>query len=373
MKIVACPDSFKGSLPSVEAADAIERGILRALASAEVIKLPLADGGEGTVDALVRATCGETRAVTVKDPLLRDVQARIGILGDGETAAVEMASASGLYLLSESQRNPLITTTYGTGQLLLAAADTGARRIIIGIGGSATNDGGAGSMTALGARFLDADGVDLPPGGAALADLHHIDLTGFSFPPQVALQVASDVTNPLCGPNGASAVYGPQKGATPGMVAILDAALARLAEVIRTDLGKDVADLPGAGAAGGLGAALMAFLGAEMRSGIETVLEAVDFDRAIVGADLIITGEGRLDSQTAAGKVISGVLKRSKPAGIPVIALAGSIEGDISALHDSGLTAAHAITPAGTDLATAMSRTDGFLETAAERIIRALI
>ena len=360
MRIVVCPDSFKGSLTSVEAADAIERGLLRnsAFSDAEIVKAPLADGGEGTVDALVRATGGEIRHARALDPLLREIDSFFGLMfrgfgfiepdrnaqardpetSDGHTAVVEMAAASGLCLLSESERNALVTSTFGTGQLISAALDSGASKIIVGIGGSATNDGGAGAMAALGVRFFDSDGRELPPGGAALVNLDRIDVSGFRFPVgKIPVEVACDVVNPLTGPNGASAVYGPQKGATPEMVRILDSALENYARVIMRDLGKDILDLPGGGAAGGLGAGLVAFLKAQLHSGIEMILDAIGLDDIIANADLIITGEGRLDEQTAHGKTIAGILKRAK--GVPVIAIAGSISGQIA-----GLAAAYSLT-----------------------------
>lgn len=347
MRVIVCPDSFKGSLTSVEAADAIAEGIRIGVGpdAAEIVKMPLADGGEGTVAALVRATGGEVRRVSVHDPLMREIDSFFGLLGDGETAVVEMAAASGLVLLAESERDPLITTTYGTGELIRAALDTGARRIVVGIGGSATNDAGAGAMSALGARFLDSAGYELAPGGGALASLDRIDTSSFRFPAgRVRVEIACDVTNPLTGPLGASAIYGPQKGASPETVARLDAALSRFAEVVKRDLGQDVSEMPGAGAAGGLGAGLAAFLEARLRSGIDMVLDAAGFDQALARADLVITGEGRIDEQTAYGKVVGGVLKRASAAGIPVVAIAGSCRGDIRLLYDAGLTAAFSIT-----------------------------
>lgn len=357
MKVVICPDSFKGSLSSVEAADAIARGIRLGVGSegVEVVRVPLADGGEGTVDALVRATGGSIRRTTARDPLMRPIESFYGLLGDGKTAAIEMAAASGLYLLKDEERNPLVTTTYGTGELIRSAVEAGVEKIVIGIGGSATNDGGSGAMRALGAKFLDAQGRELPEGGAALADLDRIDMSGFEFPSdRIRVEVASDVTNPLCGPRGASAVFGPQKGATPEMVERLDAALANYAAIMKRDLGRDVAEMPGAGAAGGLGAGLAAFLGATLRSGIDMVLDAARFDEALEGADLVITGEGKVDEQTACGKTIGGVLKRAEKHRVPVVAVAGSVSGDIRALYDAGLTSAFSIAPGPMSLDYAM-------------------
>lgn len=337
MRIIICPDSFKGSLSSIDAANAIEQGINSVCADADVVKIPLADGGEGTVDALVRASGGDIRTICVRDPIGREIDATYGMLAGG-VAVIEMAAASGLCLLSPDEHNPLVTSTYGTGQLIRAALDAGVNKIVIGIGGSATNDGGAGAITALGARFLYANGSELPPGGAALADLDRIDMSDFVFPAgQVEVEVACDVNNPLCGPMGASAIYGPQKGATPEMVAQLDAALARYAKIIKRDLGRDVAEIPGAGAAGGLGAGLVAFLAAKVKSGIDMVLDTAGFDEALKSADLVITGEGRIDEQTACGKTIGGVLRRSVAAGVPVIAIAGSVSGDLSVLRAAGL------------------------------------
>lgn len=373
MKIIVCPDSFKGSLSSLEAADAIARGVKIGLGSSnvETIKVPLADGGEGTVEALVRATGGEVRWVTVSDPLLRPVKSFFGILGDGRTAAIEMAAASGLTLLKDEERNPMITSTFGTGELIQAALDAGAEKIVIGIGGSATNDGGAGAMTALGARFLDTDGNQLRPGGAALADLADIDLSGFRVPlDRVRIEVACDVTNPLTGPTGASAVYGPQKGATPEMVAQLDVALSNYAQVIAKMLNKNIAEMPGAGAAGGLGAGLAAFLNADLRSGIDMVLDAANFDEALKDADLVITGEGKIDEQTAYGKTIGGVLARASKAGVPVVAVAGAVAGNIQALYDAGLTAAFSIVSGPTSLAEAMANAGDLLETVSASIAR---
>lgn len=373
MKVVICPDSFKGSLSSIEAAEAIARGIKLAADShpLDIVKIPIADGGEGTVDALVAATGGEVRHLRVHDPIMREIDSFFGVVGDGSTAVVEMAAASGLVLLSDAERNPLAATTYGTGELLAAAVDAGVTKIVIGIGGSATNDGGSGAMRALGARFLDKDGNELGQGGAALADLTHIDMSGFRFPlDRVAVEVACDVSNPLTGPTGASAVYGPQKGATPDIVAQLDSALANYARVIQRDLGMDIVSMPGAGAAGGLGAGLAAFLDARLRSGIDMVLDAARFDQAITSADLIITGEGRIDEQTAYGKTIGGILKRASEPGVPVVAIAGAVQGDVRALFDAGLVAALSIVPGPVSLDYAMHNAAHLIEQTSANIMR---
>ncbi len=371
MKVIICPDSFKGSLSSIEAAEAISRGVKLAASDAETKVIPIADGGEGTVDALVRATNGQICRVKAHDPLLREIDSFYGVMGDGRTAAIEMAAASGLVLLSDDERNPMVTSTYGTGKLISAAVDSGAKKIVIGIGGSATNDGGTGAMSALGARFIDKDVLTLPPGGAALIDLAHIDMSSFKFPVgKIKVEAACDVTNPLCGPTGASAVYGPQKGAAPEMVKRLDAALHNYAQVLYRDLGKDIINMSGAGAAGGMGAGLAAFLNAELRSGVDMVLDAAKFDEALIGADLVITGEGKIDEQTAYGKTIGGVLKRASAKGVPVVAIAGSVSGDIHALFDSGLSSVFSITSESISLNYAMAHAAELVETISASILR---
>ena len=310
MKIVIAPQSFKGSISALEAARAIERGVRAAAPEAETVLVPVADGGDGTLDALVDSTGGQVFRSTVTGPLGRPLDAVWGVMGDGRTAIVEMALASGLALIPPRRRDPRITTTRGTGEIIKEALDRGFSRIIVGLGGSATNDGGAGMASALGVHFWDAEGCPLPGGGAALDRLARIDASGLH--PALAQAVivgATDVTNPLCGPTGASAIYGPQKGASPEIVAELDAALGNFARVVRQDLGRDVAERPGAGAAGGLGAGLMVFTGAELRSGIDMVCEVLEFDRHLEGADLVITGEGRADHSTIYDKAPAHVAK----------------------------------------------------------------
>ena len=318
MRILICPDSFKGSLTAMEACEAMERGVKKLLPDAECVLLPMADGGEGTVDALVNATKGELRVTEVRGPLGKPVNARWGLLGSGNTAVLEMASASGLPLLKQEERNPLIASTYGTGQLIMAAleelAQRGGRpRLIIGIGGSATNDGGAGAASAMGVRFLDRADRELKPGGGALAELDRIDLSGLShLLVRADILIACDVDNPLTGERGASAVFGPQKGATPEMVLQLDAAPSRYAEVATEVTGKNIAALPGAGAAGGLGAGLLFFTGAKLRPGVELVLETLPFAEQIPDVDLVLTGEGASDYQTAFGKAPVAVAMAAK-------------------------------------------------------------
>lgn len=364
MRIIVAPDSFKGSCDAGEVAAAIARGVKRALPAAEVLELPVADGGEGTVAAMVRATGGRLERRSVTGPLGDPVEASFGLFGDA--AVIEMAAASGLPLVPEHRRDPRITTTYGTGELIRAALDLGVKRIILGLGGSATNDGGAGMAQALGARLLDAQGQNLPHGGAALRRLDRLDLSGFADLSGVRITVACDVDNPLVGPRGASAVFGPQKGATPAMVSELDDALAHWA----AKLPKPVADLPGAGAAGGLAAGLVSLCGAELHRGIDLVLEAVGFEERARGADLVITGEGRIDGQTLSGKVPYGVAKAAARVRAPTIALCGSIGPGAEALHDHGLHAVFSLVPGPMALEEAMARAPELLERAAEEIVR---
>jgi glycerate kinase len=373
MRIVIAPDSFKGSLTAWEVAERIESGINQVWPEAEIVKIPIADGGEGTVQALVRTTQGTIVPMDVLGPLGLTTRAYFGILGDGSTAVVEMAVASGLPLVPKDKRNPLITTTYGTGQLIKGALDKGCKKLIIGIGGSATNDGGAGMAQALGVKLLDAQGRELGFGGGQLPKLATIDHRGID--PRIAdvdIVVACDVDNPLCGGRGASAVYGPQKGATVDMVGELDAALYHYSEIIERDLGKDVRDMPGAGAAGGLGAGLIAFLGAKLRPGIDIVLEATDFLTKVSTADLVITGEGKMDHQTACGKAPVGVARVAKQFGVPVIAIAGGIGDDADVLCDHGIDAFIDIIPYPMELEEAMKRGEFLLERATVRAIRML-
>lgn len=325
MKIVIAPNSFKGSLSATQAARAIARGVLEAMPDAEVVEIPVADGGDGTVEALVTAHSGTFQWVNVEGPLGDPVHASYGLIDGGKTAVLELAAASGYELITEAHRDPRRTSTYGFGQLLEAARRSGAAKIISGIGGSATNDGGGGMAQALGYKLLDESGFDLPRGGAALSFLRHIDSSGFDPAwNEIEVLVACDVTNPLLGPKGASHVYGPQKGADPLTVEVLDSALANLADVIARDLGKQVADVPGAGAAGGTGAGLLAFLNAKLVRGAPLVVQTAGLDEALKGADLVITGEGRIDGQTAYGKAPGEVARRAQAAGVPVLFLAGT-------------------------------------------------
>ncbi len=373
MKVVIAPQSFKGSISALEVARAMSEGVRRVVPDAEVTLVPVADGGDGTLETLVEASGGEVRTAEVTGPLGERRTARWGALGDGYTAVIEMARTSGLALVPPDRRNPLITTTYGLGEAIRQALDAGFRRFIVGIGGSATNDAGAGMAQALGIRLLDRDGRDLPFGGAALARLERIDMSGLDPRARESrFLVACDVSNPLTGPRGASAVYGPQKGATPEMVAQLDAALKHFAEVVKRDTGADINDVPGAGAAGGLGGGLIAFLNGELRPGVDIVLDAVGLDQQLDGADLVITGEGCMDFQTVFNKAPIGVARRATARGIPVIGISGSLGRGFQDVHAHGIDAAAAIVCAPMTLEEASSRAAELAACAAEEALRFL-
>ncbi|HDY7658936.1 TPA: glycerate kinase [Vibrio vulnificus] len=372
MKIVIAPDSYKESLTAMDVAIAIEKGFKQVLPDAHYVKLPMADGGEGTVQSMVDATGGTIIEHTVIGPLGQNVDGFFGLLGEGKTAVIEMAAASGLHLVSPELRNPLITTTLGTGELIKAALDHGVEHIIVGIGGSATNDGGIGMAQALGIKLLDVHGNALGHGGGELAKLATIDCS--QLDPrlaQVRLEVACDVDNPLCGPKGASAVFGPQKGATPEMVTILDKNLAHYAAIIKQQLGVDVRDMAGAGAAGGMGAALLGLLNAELRPGIEIVMDAVRLDEIVADADLVITGEGRIDSQTIHGKTPIGVARTAKKHGLPVIGIAGCLSADCGVVHEHGLDAVFAVVNRSVDLPTALAEAAENVELTARNVAAA--
>ena len=371
MKIVIAPDSFKGSLTALQAAEAIERGMRKVFPDATIKKTPMADGGEGTVQSLVDATGGQLFVERVADPLGNEIEAEYGILGDGTTAVIEMAAASGLTLVPSNRRNPLITSTYGTGQLIKAALDRGCRKLIIGIGGSATNDGGAGMVEVLGAKLLMSDGQPISPGGRGLGALDAINLSDLdSRLAATTTVVACDVDNPLTGMNGASRVYGPQKGATPEMVETLDANLAHFASIVQRDMGKVVGEIPGAGAAGGLGAGLIAFLDAELKSGVDIVIDAVQLEKQLEGASFVVTGEGEINFQTVFGKTPVGVAKLAKKRGIPVIAIAGSIDNGADKVHEAGIDAMIDIVPAPIPLERAIENAFDLAVEAAARAAR---
>ncbi|MFP5108441.1 glycerate kinase [Neobacillus sp. C211] len=369
MKIVIAPDSFKESLSALEAAESIEKGFKRVIPNAEYVKVPMADGGEGTVQSLVDATRGEIISKTVTGPLGDPVDAFFGILGNKTTAVIEMAAASGLHLVPAEKRNPLVTTTKGTGELIAAALDHGVNHIIIGIGGSATNDGGAGMAKALGARLLDKNGMEIGEGGGALYHLASINLS--EFDPRLApinIEVACDVDNPLTGEKGASAIFGPQKGATLEMIAELDKNLGHFAAVVERDLGKKINDVPGAGAAGGLGGGLLAFLPSELKRGVEIVIEATGLSHIVKDADLVITGEGKIDGQTIFGKTPIGVAKTAKKYGVPVVGIAGNVSKDSYVVHEYGIDAIFSIVPGVILIEDAFKHAEEYVETTASNI-----
>lgn len=344
MKIVIAPDSYKESLSAIEVAQAIEQGFREVFPYAEYIKIPVADGGEGTVEAMISATGGQRVMTEVTGPLGESVQAFWGLSGDGKSAFIEMAAASGLELVPLAQRNPLKTTSYGTGELIRSALEKGVRHMIIGIGGSATNDGGAGMMQALGAKLRQSSGEEIGFGGGCLHEITTIDIRHLD--PRLKecrIEVACDVTNPLTGPQGASAIFGPQKGATASMVTTLDNNLAHYAQVIKQQMGIEVDNIPGAGAAGGMGAALLAFCGAELGKGIEIVTEALGLETYIKDCHFVLTGEGRIDSQSIHGKVPVGVARLAKKYNKPVIGIAGSLTPDANLVHQHGVDAIFSI------------------------------
>lgn len=370
-RVIVAPDSFKESLASPEVAAAIARGVRRVLPKAEIFTCPMADGGEGLGDCLHAALGGEKHILMVTGPLGQPVTAEWVAL-DTQTAVIEMAAASGLALVPRLARNPLQATSFGTGELMRAALDAGCRRIIVGVGGSATSDGGTGMAQALGVRFLDAGGSPLPAGVPALLNLAGIDMSGL-HPALAEAEViaACDVSNPLCGPLGAAYVYAPQKGASPEQVALLDAALARLGQVAAADLGKDLACCPGAGGGGGMGYGLMTFAGAGLVSGLDLVCRLTGFDELLAaGADLVITGEGQINEQTLYGKVPAGIASRAKKHGIPVLALAGSVALSAQAAAQHGIDAMASIAPGPITLDECMARTPELLADAAERALR---
>ncbi len=373
MKIILAPDSFKGSLSAIEVCSHLEEGIKRVFPDAEISQLPVSDGGEGLVEVMVAATNGKIKKIQANDPLERPIETAFGILGNGHTAVIEMAAASGLPLLTKEEQNPLKTSTYGTGQLIKAALDENVNKIIIGIGGSATVDGGTGMAAALGAKFFDADGKELSPSGGAISKLDKIDVSGID--PRlkdVEIEVACDVDNPLTGDTGAARIYGPQKGATPEMVEILESNLSKLAEHIRQDIGIDVENEAGAGAAGGLGAGLLAFTGGKLVSGIDIALNNIDFDTNVQNADLVITGEGRIDHQTFFGKVPVGVSTRAEKFGVPVIAIGGGLEGRMEELHTKNIAAYFSTMDSIQPEEEVFARSPELIATCAEQVMRVL-
>ena len=370
---VLAPDSFKESMTAKQVCVAMEAGLRKVFPDATYIHVPMADGGEGTVQSLVDATGGQIRTLRVMGPLGTDVEASYGIMGGGEIAVIEMAAASGIHLVSATTKNPLRTTTFGTGQLIKDCLDQGIRKIILGIGGSATNDGGAGMAMALGVKFFDAAGQSVGFGGGELGQIQAIDMSGFDQRLNgVELVVACDVTNPLCGPQGASAVFGPQKGATPEMVKQLDANLAHYAREIARELDRHVADLPGAGAAGGMGAGLMAFTHCQLQRGIDIVVEYTGLRDKLASADLCFTGEGRIDFQTQFGKTPYGVAQVAKAHQVPVIAVSGCIGEGTEVLHEVGIDAIFNIIPNASNIEELLQNGAVNMERACENIGRLL-
>ncbi len=372
-KIVFAPQGFKESLTGIEIARAMAAGARHVWPDAECTLVPVADGGDGTLQSLVDASDGTVRTASAVDPFGAEIEVQWGALGDGQTAVIEMARSSGLAIIDPNSRDPLRATTFGVGQVMKAALDVGFSHFIIGIGGSATNDGGAGMAEALGARMLDSSGNELERGGAALANLDRIDLSGFdSRIADVRIDVACDVNNPLCGPTGASAIFGPQKGASPEQVKQLDTALRRFGEVVARDMEKDVMEIPGAGAAGGLGAGLMAFANAHLRLGADIVLEAVELESKLDGADLVIVGEGQFDRSTVFNKSPVAVAQRAKRLGIPVIGIAGSLGAGYHEVHEHGIDAVFSLVNRPMSLADAMADTARLVERATEEACRAI-
>ncbi len=374
MKIVIAPQSFKESVSALVAAKAIERGVLAVSPEAETVLAPVADGGDGTLDVLVDGTGGHRLKSVVTGPVGWPEEAAWGVMGDGRTAVVEAAQACGLALVPHSRRDPRFTSSRGVGQLMAEALERGFTRLIVCLGGTGTNDGGAGMAEALGMRFLDEDGREIPEGGAGLAELHRIDVGGL-HPKLAAATViaASDVTNPLCGPTGASAVFGPQKGAGKGAVEELDAALLNLAQVVSRDLGMDVMAVPGSGAGGGLGAGLIAFAGARLTPGIDMMCEVLGFDAVLEGADLVITGEGRVDRSTIYNKAPVGVARRAQNHNAPTVLLAGKLGPGYEELYGHGIAGIVCIADGPMSTARSLNRTEELLEAAAQRTIRLLM
>ncbi|EGR0477190.1 glycerate kinase [Vibrio cholerae] len=371
MKVVIAPDSFKESLTAKQVCDAIQAGLARVWHDAKFVAIPVADGGEGTVQSLVDATQGRLVEVKVMGPQGKRVEAFYGMLGDNQTAVIEMAAASGLHHVPVAQRDPKLTTSFGTGELIRHALDQGVTKLIIGLGGSATNDGGVGMLAALGARFTNADGDPIQLTGGGLHELTHIDLQDFDPRLQNCdILVACDVNNPLCGDKGASAVFGPQKGATPEDVQLLDGALRQFGLLTEKVTGKMVLESAGAGAAGGMGAALLAYTQARLRPGIEIVLETVQLAHQVSDADLVITGEGRIDSQTVHGKTPMGVAKVAKRFDVPVLALCGCTGDNYQAVYQCGIDAVFAAVPRAMSLDDALKESDFNLADLAENVAR---
>ncbi|KRQ87612.1 Glycerate 2-kinase [Caloramator mitchellensis] len=370
MHILIAPDKFKGSLSALQVAENIEKGILKIFPSAKIEKIPMADGGEGTVESLIDATGGKIIKTIVKDPLMRDIESFYGILGDDKTAVIEMSAASGLYLLNKDERNPLLTTTYGTGQLIKDALDKGCRKFIIGIGGSATNDGGVGMAMALGVKFYDVFNQEIEFGGKELIKIHYIDDTLIDERiKESEFIIACDVTNPLVGENGASKVFGPQKGATNEMIKMLDLGLEHYGALLEKKYNKRIINVPGSGAAGGLGAGLLAFLNAKLKSGVEIVMETLKLEEKIKQCDIVISGEGKIDYQTEFGKTISGVARLCQKHSKPLIVIAGTAE-DSENLYEMGISSIFSIVDKPMSLDEAIASAPILISKTTEKIFR---
>ena len=371
MKILVAPQEFKGSISALSVAEAAKVGVIRVFPKAEVVLCPVADGGDGTLETLVEVSGGEVRTCNVRNPIGETITAQWGAMGDGVTAVIEMARTSGLALLSLDERDPLNASTYGLGQAILEALNEGFRNFIVGIGGSATNDAGAGMAQALGANLLDSEGRSIGSGGAALANLRSIDVS--KMDPRIEgshFMVACDVSNPLTGAEGASAVYGPQKGATPAMVAELDNALLNFADIVKKDIGKNVSGISGAGAAGGLGAGMLAFMGAELKAGVDIVLETVRLKEKLAGVDLVITGEGGMDFQTVYNKAPIGVARIAAELNIPTVAIAGLLGRNFTVVHDHGIRAATSIVDGPITLQESSERASELISNSVEESLR---
>ena len=373
MKIVIAPDSYKGSISALNVARSIESGIKKVLPKAECVIVPTADGGDGTLETLVEGSDGEIRSSRVTGPLGEKRNANWGALGDGNTAVIEMALTSGLALVPDNRLDPLNTTTFGLGEIITDALENNFRKFIIGIGGSATNDGGAGMIQALGARLLDSNGEDLPQGGASLINLHHVDISKLDPRAKASdFLIACDVNNPLCGPEGASAIYGPQKGATTRMVKQLDSALSHYAKIIHRDLGININSIPGAGAAGGLGGGFVGFLNGKLLPGVDIVLDFIDLNYHLKDADLVITGEGATDRSTIYNKAPIGIANRAEKLGIPVISISGALNEGFEEVHQHGINASFSIINSPMTLREATRNAPELISSVSEEIIRTL-
>jgi len=369
-KIILIPDSFKGTMTSGEICSIMETAIKRIYPEVQVISIPVADGGEGSVDAFLCAVGGEKKTIVVKGPQFEDMESFYGIIDNGKTAVIEMAACAGLPLVG-NEKDPRKTTTYGVGQLILAAIQNGCQKVIMGLGGSATNDAGCGAAAALGVKFINFDGEQFTPVGGTLKDIAHIDVSSVNEEiKSVEFVTMCDINNPLYGQTGAAYIFGPQKGATPEIVEELDEGLKHVAEIIKSDLNKDVATLKGAGAAGGMGAGMVAFFDSKLQMGIETVLDTVNFDKVVSGADFVFSGEGKIDSQSIRGKVVIGVANRTKKANVPLIAVVGDIGDDIEAAYDLGVSAIFSINRVAIDFKFAKTRAKDDLLLTMDNIMR---